>query len=143
MQSSLEVQSQHLNFAVALLLLFFSLFLVLQLFRIYIFFQFVTFSVSQLFNFRVHVFIRCFYCLIQLLLPLVFQFSLPLCFRRRSRHSNLANFVIFCHFLLALFEFHLVSCSAYLIQLVDVRLFQLIALWVQNKALLGLVLKFR
>ena len=72
-------------------------------------------------------FFRCFSCLVQLLLPLVSQFSLSLCFSCRSRHTNLANFVIFWSFLLPLFVFRLVSCSPYLIQLVDLRLFQLIA----------------
>ena len=67
--------------------------------------------------FRVHFFICCLYCLVQLLLPLVFQLPLSLCFSRRSRHTNLVSLVIFLSFLLALFVFRFGFLAALYIQL--------------------------
>ena len=44
------------------------------------------------------LFIHCFYCLVQLLLPLVFQLPQSLRFSRRGRHTSLVNFVVFPSF---------------------------------------------
>ena len=52
-------------------------------------------NISQ---FRVHIFIRFFYCLVQLLMSLIFQLPLSLRFSRRSRHTNLVSFVVFPSF---------------------------------------------
>ena len=58
-----------------------------QVFRVYLFPVLGSY-------FRVHFFIRCFYCLIQFLPPISSQLSLSLCLSRCSRHINLASFVI-------------------------------------------------
>ena len=60
-------------------------------------------NISQ---FHVHIFIRCFYCLVQLLPSLVFQLPLSLRFSRRSRHTNLVSVVILSSFQPVLFLFH-------------------------------------
>ena len=125
-ESSLEVQLEHLNFAVP---------------------SFFLMHCVWFFNYSVYSFYSnqlCFrlrnvsYPFVYMFFPLFFLFGLAssavsflvlivIMFSCRSRHTNLVNFVIFWSFLLPLFVFRLVSCSAYLIQLADLRLFQLIA----------------
>ena len=104
-----SVQCSHGAAILLCLRVFCPLFSVFQLFCVYYFVILISFaSYFRLRNvsyFRVHFFICCFCCLVQLLLPLVFQFPLSLCVSCRSRHTNLVSFVIFPSFLLALFVF--------------------------------------
>ena len=76
-----------------------------QLLRVYLLFRLIPsiiFSYVIFHSFVFTLFICCFYCLVQLLLPLVFQLPLSLRFRRRSRYTRLVNFR---HFFPLLFVF--------------------------------------
>ena len=70
-----------------------------------LFFHLFSVSIHNISQFRVHIFLRCFYCFVQLLQPLVFQFLLSLCLSPRSHHSNLVSSVTFLSFLPFLFVF--------------------------------------